>query len=85
MDLEPTSKQMLANERKKLAGGDVKASLQRWQHSMNMMSGSFTILRGKPETVTAAHLDEWLERVGFIAKEMERMRKSKTPKKRKRV
>jgi hypothetical protein len=65
---------MLAIERKKLAGENVKASLQRWQHSMNMMSGAFTILRGKPENVTAAHFDEWIERVSFILKEMKTLR-----------
>lgn len=77
MKLEPTSKQMLAIELQKLAGADLKPSLLRWIRSMNMMSGAFVILRGKPEELTPAHFDEWESRIKTIQKDMMRLRKRK--------
>lgn len=72
---------MLAIELQKLAGADPKASLLRWARSMNMMSGAFIVLRGKPEELTPAHFDEWQSRLATLTKDMERLRKKVAPKK----
>lgn len=82
MKLEPASKQMLATELQKLGGADAKTSLQRWQRSMNMMSGAFCILSGKPGELTPAHFVEWYSRLETIRKDMERLQKKVMPKKR---
>jgi hypothetical protein len=73
---------MLVNELTKLAGVGVKDSLQRWHRSVNQMSGTFVLLRGKPEQVSVEHLDEWLSRIATMRDDMERIRKLIAPKKR---
>jgi hypothetical protein len=71
---------MLANEAKKLSGADLPTSMLRWARNCNMMSGTFVILRGKPDKVTAAHCDEWLARLAVMTKEVTAFRKKLSPK-----
>lgn len=84
MEIWPATKEQLATERKKLAGASVRDMLLRWHRSVNQMSGSFVILVGKTEKVSAAHLDEWLQRIADMSKEMTALHKKLSPKRKKR-
>lgn len=84
MDVTPATKEQLAIEKRKLAGASVRDSLTRWHRSINQMSGAIIVLSGKPEQLSVAHLDEWLQRIADMEKGMSAIRKKLAPKKRKR-
>jgi selenocysteine-specific translation elongation factor len=85
MDVTPANKEQLAIERKRLPGATVSQLLLRWHRSVNMMSGAFVLLVAKPERVSLAHLDEWLQRLADMSKDMTALRKKLQPRKRRKL
>jgi hypothetical protein len=81
MDVTPATREQLAIEKRKLAGVSVRDTLTRWHRSVNQMSGAIVVLSGKPEQLSVAHLDEWLQRIAEMGKDMTALRKKLTPKK----
>lgn len=82
MDVTPATREQLAKERKKLAGAGVRDILLRWHRSVNQMSGAFVLLVGKPEQISVSNLDEWLQRIADMSKDMEALRRKLQPRKR---
>jgi hypothetical protein len=56
----------------------------RWHRSVNQMSGTFVLLFRKPEQITLDHVDEWLQRLADLEKDITALRKKLQPKKKKR-